>query len=44
MKLTKQRIREIIREELLREGKLQTQFQIPTREQKKVERLIWLKV
>ena len=40
MKITKQRIKEIIREELLREGRLQTQFQIPTREQKKVDAIL----
>ena len=40
MKITKQRIKEIIREELLREGRLQTQFQIPIREQKKVDLLL----
>ena len=40
MKITRQRIKEIIREELLREGRLQTQFQIPTREQKKVDLLL----
>ena len=40
MKITRQRIKEIIREELLREGRLQTQFQIPIREQKKVDLLL----
>ena len=40
MKITRQRIKEIIREELLREGRLQTQFQIQTREQKKVDLIL----
>ena len=46
MKLTKLRLKEIIVQEMtqfnkqLKEGKLQTQFQIPTREQRKVDMLL----
>jgi len=39
MKITKQRIKEIIREELLKEAR-QTQFQIPTRDMKNVDAIL----
>ena len=39
MKLTKQRIKEIIREELLREARF-TKFSIPTRDMKNVDAIL----
>ena len=40
MKLTKSRLKEIIREEILNEGRKQIQLQIPIREKLKVDKIL----